>query len=433
MSAQDKNSFHYRMCKKVAELTQVVHLLFTRNHEKEIEMAALKESYEYEIELVIQDAKSRIASLENSLEELKKQNLEIEQRSHKEIDVALSDKDAQWRQILLEKEKCFEKERIECQNLRGMLIKSQADIDKRKQNLADQIAAKNYEILRKDEEIQLIHRRLDAAEMRLNGSQINEQNASEELRRTNEKLKIDIIHLQSLADKMNKNNEQLLARNKQLEANLKDTKAQYNKKLSQVINKQNKDMKSLDLNEELDRLKQEVQRYRLELSNRDNNFTKMFCEKQPSLVIQRRKESQQKGMMSVDVSPSNGKYSLPYKIIGMNSSMPQSSSFTEERPSFLRQWEYERRQSKSISVEPISIGTECENLEKEQEFLKSYKRNKRSPNVAENGYNEKEAVYEQSSYTSKKLPSISATSEKNSLTGHLTKPKTPTNSSLFVK
>mgnify|MGYP001794144223 CR=1 FL=1 len=31
-----KKNFEYRMSKKVAELTQVVHLLFTKNHEREV-------------------------------------------------------------------------------------------------------------------------------------------------------------------------------------------------------------------------------------------------------------------------------------------------------------------------------------------------------------------------------------------------------------
>jgi hypothetical protein len=33
-----KKTFEFRMSKKVAELTQVVHMLFTRNHEKEVEI-----------------------------------------------------------------------------------------------------------------------------------------------------------------------------------------------------------------------------------------------------------------------------------------------------------------------------------------------------------------------------------------------------------
>ena len=47
-----KKTFDFRMSKKVAELTQVVHMLFTRNHEKEVEIEAMKDAYEYEIQLV---------------------------------------------------------------------------------------------------------------------------------------------------------------------------------------------------------------------------------------------------------------------------------------------------------------------------------------------------------------------------------------------
>ena len=36
MATSGKNGFDFRMSKKVAELTQVVHMLFTRNHEKEV-------------------------------------------------------------------------------------------------------------------------------------------------------------------------------------------------------------------------------------------------------------------------------------------------------------------------------------------------------------------------------------------------------------
>ena len=36
MAAPKNKSLEFRMAKKVAELTQVVHMLFTRNHEKEV-------------------------------------------------------------------------------------------------------------------------------------------------------------------------------------------------------------------------------------------------------------------------------------------------------------------------------------------------------------------------------------------------------------
>ena len=72
---QNKRSFEFRMSKKVAELTQVVHMLFTRNHEKEVEIEAIKDSYEHEIELVIDDAKNKIRHLEVKVQELQQQQV----------------------------------------------------------------------------------------------------------------------------------------------------------------------------------------------------------------------------------------------------------------------------------------------------------------------------------------------------------------------
>ena len=70
-----KKSFEFRMCKKVAELTQVVHMLFTRNHEKEVEIDALKKSYEREIELVLEDAKGKIGHLEQLMADMQNQSI----------------------------------------------------------------------------------------------------------------------------------------------------------------------------------------------------------------------------------------------------------------------------------------------------------------------------------------------------------------------
>lgn len=63
-----RKTFEFRMCKKVAELTQVVHMLFTRNHEKEMEMEALKAAYEEEIERVLKDARKRLSGADQAVE-----------------------------------------------------------------------------------------------------------------------------------------------------------------------------------------------------------------------------------------------------------------------------------------------------------------------------------------------------------------------------
>ena len=69
VNAATKKSFELRMSKKVAELTQVVHMLFMKHHEKELELEALKDAYEYEIDLVIADAKGQLDELTRELED----------------------------------------------------------------------------------------------------------------------------------------------------------------------------------------------------------------------------------------------------------------------------------------------------------------------------------------------------------------------------
>ena len=61
-----------RLSRKIAELTMVVHLLFTRNHEREIEIEAWKTAYENEISVIQKDLKSRMGWLEGQLNDLEK-------------------------------------------------------------------------------------------------------------------------------------------------------------------------------------------------------------------------------------------------------------------------------------------------------------------------------------------------------------------------
>lgn len=61
-----------KLSRKIAELTMVIHLLFTRNHEREIEVESLKTAYEHEISVILEEAKGKISWLEGQLDELEK-------------------------------------------------------------------------------------------------------------------------------------------------------------------------------------------------------------------------------------------------------------------------------------------------------------------------------------------------------------------------
>ncbi|CAL1544476.1 unnamed protein product [Lymnaea stagnalis] len=300
-----KNSFEYRMSKKVAELTQVVHMLFTRNHEKEVEMDALKESYEHEIELVLADAKGQMGKLESAIAAMTRQcGDDADRIRHEKADELLA-KEAEWRRVLNEKEASLHEERSECQKLRDMLIYAQRDIETFKQNWTKESAAKSEEINKKEKELERIRTRLAGAEQKLSGAQGDSEAIIAELRKTNEKLDSDVRKLQSIIENNHRSHEQLLTRNKQLETDMKTMKVRFNKKLSEMASNQSKSHKSqsTDPSDELDRLRQEVQRYRLELSNRDNNFNRVFSEKQPVLVTQKGTSVRQSSSAALPLHP----------------------------------------------------------------------------------------------------------------------------------
>ena len=70
-----------KLSKKIAELSNVVQLLFTRNHEKELELSATKTACEDEIRRVTEDGKSRLNWLEKQLDDLERFRTLLEMKS----------------------------------------------------------------------------------------------------------------------------------------------------------------------------------------------------------------------------------------------------------------------------------------------------------------------------------------------------------------
>ncbi|KAK3601054.1 hypothetical protein CHS0354_029280 [Potamilus streckersoni] len=298
---EKKKTFEFRMSKKVAELTQVVHMLFTRNHEKEVEIEAVKEAYEHEISLILEDAKRKIFLLENKVSELERK-LEREQLSHTErvqsaVKIETSNREEEWRKKLLASEKNLQEEKMECQNLRDMLISAQKDIEKLRKGMEEQLSAKGDELYRKDKDIEKLKKQNSEFERLLRDNERQSNETIRNLERDNERLAQEFEEMQELLEETHKIKEHLLARNKQLESDFKNLKRDFNKKVSEVVNSQQQmnhtktprsapstAQKFTDYNDELEKLRREVQRYRLELSNRDNNFNRMFTDHQPLIV-----------------------------------------------------------------------------------------------------------------------------------------------------
>jgi hypothetical protein len=92
-------------------------MLFTRNHEKEVEIEAMKEAYEYEILLVQEDSQNRIDNLERKrleLElELDKERKAGQDRLKSAVRNEANSKEEEWKAKLLAAEKSLLEEKSE--------------------------------------------------------------------------------------------------------------------------------------------------------------------------------------------------------------------------------------------------------------------------------------------------------------------------------
>nr|XP_022309117.1 uncharacterized protein LOC111114882 isoform X7 [Crassostrea virginica] len=129
------------------------------------------------------------------------------------------------------------------------------------------------------------------------------------------------------------------SKSQKLEADLKNLRKDFSKKVSEVVASQRAQashqlpaqrqytptgtmtIKSYttrmmkDYNEEVEKLRREVQRYRMELSNRDNNFNRMFTDGQQLMVDPRAGKiaitQQQKRPTSSRISSASASGRLP--------------------------------------------------------------------------------------------------------------------------
>lgn len=296
-----KKTFEFRMSKKVAELTQVVHMLFTRNHEKEVEIEAMKEAYEYEILLVQEDSQNRIDNLERKrleLElELDKERKAGQDRLKSAVKNEANSKEEEWKAKLLAAEKSLLEEKSECQNIRDLLINAQKDIEKLRQGVADQLASKNEEIQRKNQELDKLRKLVANLERTQVETEIHYKEIIRDLEKTNEKLEKELQQLQALLEETHRNKMKLEEKNAKLETDLKSLRKDFSRKVAEVVASQKMQQQQsqqssarmspgvfTDYNDELEKLRREVQRYRMELSNRDSNFNRVFSTQQPLTV-----------------------------------------------------------------------------------------------------------------------------------------------------
>ena len=213
----DDSSFGFRMSKKVAELTQVVHMLFVRNHEKEIEHEALRLAYEDEISQVIADAKSRLASLEADMRAQACRHADEAAKCERRLADARVQRDAEWRDRVTSLESELRDVKSECGNVRDLLINAQKDIERLKHGHQIELSVKQQDVDARQNEITRLKSHIARLEQTTRGSD-NEAQRMRDIAKTNKQLSAKIADMQKLVDSLRREKQQLIANIKQLES-----------------------------------------------------------------------------------------------------------------------------------------------------------------------------------------------------------------------
>ncbi|KAK2183414.1 hypothetical protein NP493_313g05015 [Ridgeia piscesae] len=282
-----ENSYGFRMSKKVAELTQVVHMLFVRNHEKEIENEALRVAYEDEIAEVIADAKSRLLALETDKRAQASRHAEETALCERRLVDAREQSSAECRDRVTTLESELRDVKSECGNVRDLLINAQKDIERLKHGHLIELSAKQQDIDARQNEISRMKSYISRLEQNTRGAD-NEAQRMRDIIKSNKHLSAKIADLQTQVDGLRREKQQLIASNRLLEA-------ENNKPRPVVQPPTGSSMARpefsgvpiavfMDCKEETKRLREQVAKFRMELSNRESNFNRMFTEKQPIVV-----------------------------------------------------------------------------------------------------------------------------------------------------
>lgn len=209
----NSKSFEYRVSKKIAELTQVVHMLFTRNQEKEVEIEALTDAYEYEIELVQQDARGIIGRLEEKVKAIEHQLETVTQQS--------SSSDIELKAKLFDTEQQLQQEKYKNHKLSELLSGAE-------KNLETIRGGNDHELAKVKQELANARREIAEQQVMLARLVDEKQTAirtSVEQQQKHERAEMELENVKQSLDLVTKTNEELTSRNKKLDSDLRSLRA----------------------------------------------------------------------------------------------------------------------------------------------------------------------------------------------------------------
>ncbi|XP_063673866.1 protein FAM184A-like isoform X3 [Bolinopsis microptera] len=286
-------ALQFKLSKKVAELTLVVHMLFTRNHEREVELEATKEAYEQEINSITSFFEKEIMRLKSDLDKEKWKRLEEMERLTKAEDESTRKLLERHNKNVAELTGGNEKLTSDYRSLEEKYDRVVEDHEQAKRD--HDVLAK--ERIAKDRAMEKDHLRIEKLQQNARANKELMEKMKENIHNIQKSVNHKISQMDANNRSANEVSENLRVQNEQLEAENKALRKKIVDQTSQLKRLESNPLlppcptsikpkpKSIDgeisKDEEIERLKREVHKYRLELSNREENFNKIFSDMNP--------------------------------------------------------------------------------------------------------------------------------------------------------
>lgn len=250
-----------KLSKKIAELSTVVQALFTRNHEKELELEATRKVYEEEMEHVVEEGKSKLNWLEKQLDQLERFRTLLDMKTDecertKATVELLHEKQLQAEKKMNERGVLLNDALAEINNLKKEIAsRSPEELEKlqrEKRELTDELADERTNLHEQKDLVKDLQGKVRTIETNLNGMLQENNNLKDECSRLREELTSATDEIRTLSQCLHdarRQGERALQRSRKLEENNKHVTAQ--KKMLEKCNEQ--------LNEQVNKLLMEQQ------------------------------------------------------------------------------------------------------------------------------------------------------------------------------
>lgn len=251
----DPDELKAKLSKKIVELSTVVQVLFTRNHERELELMATRKCCEDEVKRVVEEGKSKLKWLEKQLDDLERFRTLLEMKTEecertKATVETLNAKQLEAERKVNERGIMLNDALAEIENLKKEIaIRSPEELDKlrrEKHRLTNELADGRTNLKEQTELVKDLRSKVHVIEASLKGMVSENDSLKNECSRLQEELTgatDEIRNLSQCLQDARRQGERAFQRTRKLEESNKHVTAEkrfltkYNEQLSEQVNK----------------------------------------------------------------------------------------------------------------------------------------------------------------------------------------------------